>query len=279
MTYKLWDALLATAQELAITKESTATGGTTTTLIDTVARTEVDDYWNEGTVWYVDADGTETYNNYCAVINDFDYDSNTLSFATQTAAPESGDRYIVATPRYTLDMLKSAINSVLQTAKVLDVDETVSIEEDTTEYTLPTTIYRGNLMSVWYQTETDNSDDNWWQEIQDWRVIDSDTGTGDTLVLFQQYTADRTLQLHYLAYHPILSSISGEINELIDLEGLTIRAAIWCMRSRMAGGAKDRWMAQLVNELIARREVIPLTKKVYKRATRKKPYIERRSTT
>lgn len=280
MTDKLWDALVATAEKLYITQESVATGGSTTTLIDTVARKEVDDYWNEGTIWYVDANGAETYNNYCAVISDFDQDNKTFTWTiTQTQAPAAGDRYIIATPKFPLSLLKSAINSVLATALVLDIDETVSTEDNKTEYALPTTIYRGNLLKVFYQVNTGDSNDNQWQEIDDWRVEDGDAGSADTLILFRQYDAGHVLQLHYLTYHTAVKDISGDINEVIDLQGLAIRAALWCIKSRMMDNRKDSFAAQLANDLMAQEYVYPLVRKKYKKRVHQKPYIERRDNT
>ena len=281
MTDKLWDALLATAQQLNVTQEGTATGGTTTTLLDSVARTiEVDNYWIGGTIWYVDADGDETYNNYCTVISDSAQSTGTITWTTaQTQAPESGERYIVANGKFPLSMLKSAVNTVLSTAMILDIDETVSIEESKTEYTLPTTIYRGNLIKVYIQGETDDDDDNWWEEIHDWRVEDGDAGSADTLILSQQYPSAYTLQLHFLKYHGAVTSLSGNINEVVDLQGLGVRAALNCVLQRMTDNRKDEWLGQLANMLIAKQQIVPLVRKVYRKRTNRRPYIERKDNT
>jgi hypothetical protein len=275
MTDRLWDALLATAQELDIARESVATGGSTTTLVDTVFRLEPDDFWNQGTIWYEDADGAQSYNNYCTRINDFYQTTKTLTFAVQTEAPEAGDRYIVADARYPMDLLWATINSVLRRAPIIALDETLTIASNQTEYTLPTAIYRGNLRYVYYQVDTDDSNDNRWKRIDDWRLEDGDTGSADTLILLQQYSSGHALQLHYITHHPPLTTIAANLNENINLRGLAVRAAVRCVRQRMQRQKKDLWAAEIMNDLISTREEIPLVRRTYPVIPRL-PYIERR---
>jgi hypothetical protein len=52
MTINLFDLTYRVASEIGILQEGEATGGSTTTLVDTVNLTQAEDYWNNGTVWF-----------------------------------------------------------------------------------------------------------------------------------------------------------------------------------------------------------------------------------
>jgi len=132
----LFDATLAVARELGVARQGTATGGSTTTIIDT-GRNEVDDAFNGGTAWIVSADSAAPEDEY-ATISDWVNSTGTATISAVTAAVASGDVYVLTTARYPLDVLISAINSELIKYWVPRWDKTsLDVVSGQSEYDLP----------------------------------------------------------------------------------------------------------------------------------------------
>lgn len=90
---KFGDSYCTTNKELAANKVTgSATGGTTTTLIDTVNLTQIDDYWNFGTVTFTSGNN----NGISRKIIDFDNTTRkaTLDYALDNAVIE-GDAFVI----------------------------------------------------------------------------------------------------------------------------------------------------------------------------------------
>jgi hypothetical protein len=112
MAKTLFDLTLELARILGTVREGVATGGSTTTIVDTVARTEDDDAFNGGTAWITyDAGGAGAApQGEYQIVSDFTASSDTITTAAFSAAIASGDRYAVAGLRYPLDLLIQKIN-------------------------------------------------------------------------------------------------------------------------------------------------------------------------
>ena len=148
MTSNLFDLSYQVSRELGQAFEGTATGGGTTTLIDTVWLSSYpNDYFNRGTVWILyDAGGAGAApQGEYARVTDFDKASSTATIVTVTAIG-AGDRYAIATEEYPLDIIIQNINRVLSELWIRVVDTTsIVLADGQTEYSLPTAVLDENI--------------------------------------------------------------------------------------------------------------------------------------
>jgi len=235
MTYTLSNLTYELAVELGTVYEGEATGGTTTTLIDTNDLTQADDYWNEGTVWILDDAGgaSAAPEGEYAKISDFDNGTSTVTHGTLTAAPAAGDRYAIAKKTYTLYTMIQAINRALRNINIEYTDTTtIDTAASQTEYTLPA-IAAMDLRQVFLQTKTGDADDNRWVEIFDWYIQKTATGTQEELILPRQYTTSRDVKLVYMAPHGKLYDYNDKLDESVHMERVIFRAAWMIMNTEV----------------------------------------------
>jgi hypothetical protein len=245
----LFDLTYQLAVSLGVVNEGTATGGSTTTLIDTVELTQADDFWNLGTVWVTyDAGGAGAApQGEYSVISDFTASSDTVALrSTLTAAIAAGDRYAIGRPRYPLSLLTSKINEVLRQIPIQKDDiTTVAIAADQTEYSLPADVW--DLKEVWVQS-SDDTNDTQPERIYDWTVKKSATGTANVLMLGRQFTADTLLHLKYLTDHQTLRAATDKLDTTIHVNRVVYNAVVGCLLWRKAKiGQLDENENQLLN--------------------------------
>ena len=232
----LFSATHQLAMRLGVLRTSVATGGSTTTIVDT-ARTEDDDTWNGGTAWIItDAGGASAApEGEWGVVSDFVNSTHTLTIAEVTAAVASGDTYGLASARYPLDVLKTAINNELIKHEVIRYDKTsLDVASGQSEYDLPAGIYGHNLMGVYEATNAD-SDDNRWTPLS-FSVQESDSQ--HVLVIeSRDVTAGNDIMLEYKYRLVPLYSASDEIDPAIPLDLILSAAAFNCelIRQRTYG--------------------------------------------
>lgn len=244
----LFDLTLDLARLLEIVAEGVATGGNTTTIVDTVERTQDDDYWNGGAAWitYDSAGAGAAPQGEYGYISDFANSTKTITLRDAlTAAVASGDRYAVSTPRYPLYILIQKINEVLNVIEKTDTS-TVTIASDQLEYSLPTDCM--NLKQVWIQTNSDDSDANGWEVIHDWYEQKTATGTANLLVLRRQFSASHAVKLVYEPYHATLRVAADKLDEGINAKQVVHDAAVRCVLWRKARvGDSDLSVNDLLN--------------------------------
>jgi hypothetical protein len=245
----LFDLTYELARALGVVNEGTATGGSTSTLVDTVELSQDDDFWNGGTVWVTyDAGGAGAApQGEYSVVSDFTASSDTASLrSTLTAAIAANDRYAIARKRYPLNLLISKINETLITIPIEKTDTaTVTIAESQTEYSLPADVW--DLKQVWMAANED-ADDNAWQQLNDWRVQKSATGTANKLVLGRQFATDVVLKLVYLTYHQTLRAATDKLDDTIHADRVIYNAAVSCLLWRKAKvGESDSSLNELLN--------------------------------
>jgi len=144
---------------LRIGASSTATDGGTNELIDTNRLRQSDDFWNGS--WLYIANDTSGTDNDGAVRLISDFVSSTRSIAVVepfSAAVANTDEYEIHSPWNALQM-HDAINDAIDDAfpEFFDtvVDETTIIQEDTLEYSLPTTTTPYYVLGMWLEQVED----------------------------------------------------------------------------------------------------------------------------
>lgn len=128
----LTEVMLDVARLMGTVREGAATGGSTTTLIDT-SLDEPADYYTKGTLWML----TGSNSGLCAVIRTFAENTITIN-TTLTAAIIAGNEYAAATPEFPKHKLKQAVLSALKHNPILLTNNTLVVIANTKEYTLPT---------------------------------------------------------------------------------------------------------------------------------------------
>ena len=254
MTKNLFDLTYEVATELGIVVESMATGGSATTLIDTVILTESDDHWNKGTVWILkDAAGASALpEGQYAVISDFDNGTNKATIGTITAVA-SGDTYAITDRRYTLGDLITAVNRAIRDAGYIPVTDTTTIDTATaqTEYDLPIAANH-DLRTVEIETNISDSDDNQWTPIG-FDIQHTAVGTADLIVFRQQPPYPRDVKLVYMSPHVKLVDYDDKLSESIPYERVIYRAVVNAMRHYLMKTEEDSdWFVGALRDYIAR---------------------------
>jgi hypothetical protein len=271
MTQTLATLTYRVARELGIVKEGTATGGSTSTLLDSSGRTEADDYWNNGTAWLLyDAGGAAAApQGEFASITDFASTGGVIS-TVWTVAPAAGDRYAIAKKRYRKADLIQAVNRALQDLGTIPVVDstTITTADNQTEYTLPVAA-NTDLRQVWLQTNDDDSNDNRWHLIHGWKIQHAVAGTGHTIILPTQYSSGYAIKLVYMAPHPDLNAYSDKLYETIHENMIIYSAASKALEVQLARG--------IVSDEISRTLVF-MQEKAMEAKRQHQPMIPRRTT-
>lgn len=263
-TFTLFDLTYRVIRILGFEKEGVATGGSTTTIIDTNERTEENDYWNGGTAWILkDAAGAGAApEKEYARISDHVLATNTLTIGTLTAAVGAGDRYAVANKWVPLNIMIGMINASLTDLGPVPTTDTttITIADNQTEYSLPAAAGR-DLRQVWLQTKLDDSNDNRWQEVFNWRVQHAAAGVADTIIFDTQFPAGYKIKLLYMANHAEMTASTSALNEHVPVERVIYPAALECLTYLAQATQWNRW-DKFISRLEAKTEQIRQTRPI-----------------
>lgn len=216
MAITLFDLVWKCMIELGTARTGVATGGSTTTLIDTNALKLIDnDYYNEGSLFILnDMSGDENDKAFSKIT---DFNSTTKTITVQdafAAAVASSDVYGVANRRFPLHLIIEKINNALYMDGYIPGEDTsLTTVADQREYTLPVQVSR-DLRQVLHQTDKD-TDSNKWIPVVNWDIKATATGTGNTLMLAYDLPAGYALWLRYAKQHGEIRSASSELDEVI----------------------------------------------------------------
>jgi hypothetical protein len=264
----LFDLTYEVARKLDAIVEGVATGGGTTTIVDTVERLEADDYWVRGTAWVLrDAGGAHAApEGEASVITDFVQSSATLTLRdTLTGSVAAGDKYALGKRRYPFSLLIQKVNEALHTIGPIEVTDKVtipSLDSSQTEYSLP--LRAGmDLRQVLYATDPDAADHQY-VEFFDYTIERSTTGTGDLLVLTAPYAwSGNLLKIVYMDYHPALNDVTDRLNDQVNSERVVLAAVAACLewrRSKVGSGDPtiDAKAASTAQRMATIREEAPI---------------------
>lgn len=233
----LFDLTYQVARKLDAVIEGIATGGSTTTIVDNVERTEADDYWVRGTAWILrDAGGAGAApEGEVSVITDSSLSANSVTLRnTLTQAVAAGDKYALGKRRYPLSLLTQKINEALHKIgpiELTDITTLPVLDSQTSEYVLP--LRAGmDLRQVWYAQDPD-ADDHQWVEMFDYSIQRSATGTGDRLILVPPFVmTGNPIKLVYMDYHADLFASGDRLNDQVNPERVVLAAVEACLEYR-----------------------------------------------
>jgi hypothetical protein len=233
----LADILYDVYTELGEFRSGVATGGSTTTVVDSsLAKDYGTDEFKYGTVqveWDAgDADAAPQAE--IREITGFAPSSGTITVGTAfTIAPATGDRYALASNEYPMNDVIRIVNQALRRlGDVPLVDSSITSATGTGEYALPSGVDPDKVRKIWVQSWTDDADDNAWYEVLDWYVK---PGATYELVFRSQPDSSKTLHIQYMGRHPNMWALSDTLKttvhpNLIVAEAV-YRAFKWKRRS------------------------------------------------
>lgn len=251
--FQLTHLLQAVFGRLNAARRSIATGGSTTTVVDTalvdiLADSNEDDYLNQWTVIITrDAGGSGAApEGEFKIVSDYD-DAGTITVPTVfSAAAASGDEYMYVSREFALyNTIAKANEGLRSLGWVPAVDTSITTAANQTEYTLPLTVKGNDLLNVELQGITTDANDNRWVAVPEWRVVPSAGGSTGTLIL-PQYAAGYTVRLTYIGLHPKVYAYDDYINEYIHPELATAAALAYVIEAYNAQtqGKDEFWLRQ-----------------------------------
>lgn len=176
--------------------------------------------------------------------NDTTYRLTTAAFSAFVGI---GDKILlVKQDVFPIETVITSINIALQGLGDIPgaVDTSLTTAANQTEYALPAVCKRG-LRQVWYQGETNDSNDNKWIPVYDRRNSPSAAGATGTLFM-PQLPSGRKIMLVYTGPHPVLSAASDAIQEAIH-PSVATKASIlslleWYNRQDANQGSNDYYL-------------------------------------
>lgn len=254
MAYLLWNLLADSFAALGRSEVSIATGGTTTTLVDsTFAGQGKDNDYLDGTVIIlrdVAGTGAAPEGEFKRISSSTD-SSGTLTFDAMSAAPAAGDTYMRVDSYFTLqNMIKHANAGLRSLGELANVD-TVTLDTVTeqTEYTMAVAWKRREPIRIDIQGKTTAANDNKWYPLDDWAYVPASPGSTGLIEFKHQPTANRDLRIWYYEDHPQLTGYNGAVAEVIHPSlavAATVYEALRWQNARLAGS--DKSLIQQLND-------------------------------
>ena len=258
--FTLSELLQKSYQSLGQANYSKATGGTTTTIVDTTqASAWTNNQWKNGAAFIVrDAGGANAapeleFNRISA------YDNATTTFTVDTAftsAPASGDTYMFVDSTFPLRLMIELANSGLRSLGMLELTDitTITAAAEQTEYTGAVAWKRSRPFRVEKARDTDTNDYNW-KDIMDWDFETDAAGSTPTIIFKEQFdTSATTVKVWYRDLHPLLTAYNSKVREEVHPEvavAATVAKAVeWYVGAN--SGQDDFWNQRLSD---ARREL------------------------
>lgn len=220
MSYTLSNCLVDCLSQIGKMKIRTATGGGTTTAVDsTMSALGLDDDSYIGNYLFVisTTDGEAPIGEY-KKITDFVSSTGTFTTAAFSAAIGAGDMFgYVTSSDYELAQLVRLVNLGLsQLGDLLLVDTTtLDTASNQTEYPASLAWKRNKPVRIDLQTRLSDSNDNRWVETTAWEWIPSAPGDTGLIVFREQPATGYDVRIWYEGVHPELDSYDDIISETI----------------------------------------------------------------
>ena len=254
--FSLTDVLQGAYIELGQLEAGKATGGSTTTLIDTNRdANEADDVWNEGVAFITESTDNAIPEGQFSKITDYvGGGTSTFTLRDTITAPEAGDRYGLASDFYPIDTMIELLNASLRRLGDIEIPDvaTITTAASQSEYTYPLVAKRTAPIKVEIQLITNDANDNQWYELPKgvWRYDAAAPGTTGILYLPKWLPVSRTIRFWHRDRHPRVSAYNDSIVESLNpdtiVKMLTLTALQWQNR-RLSGG--DEFLVNMQNDL------------------------------
>ena len=213
-----------------ITKGIIATGGSTTTVIDTTLSEDYqdDDFINHIAFVHRDAGGAGAApQNEFQRVSAYNATTKTLTTGTFTAAIAVGDEVVLTKPNpFPLADVKRLCNiAIRDLGGIWQYDTSITTASAQTEYTLPDAI-RVVPNRVWIQTY-DDSNDNRYVPVPEFKVEAGAEGADWTLII-PQYASGYSIKIEYRDVHAMLSVYNDPVAEYIPRPLAVAAGACYC---------------------------------------------------
>lgn len=226
----LFDLTLDLADITGEVHHGVATGGSTTTLVDSTLD-DPDDYYNGGTIWFRSGNNISK----TAIVTDFTNATGTITFATQTGACAAADIYAVTPKEFNRTMLRRAVNIALQDKELhyLKKDITLTGVADQLSYTMPSGV------SDIRRIEVEDLINYFWKEANGYIVFDKD----------QEPEASDDIVVYYMGGHAEMTADSSALSVHVPPELVKWKAVIYILRQRyMVVGDDDPKVKTLLDD-------------------------------
>jgi hypothetical protein len=235
---------------LKVARVSEATGGSTTTIVDTTLIDDLgdsneDDALNRGTAIIIrDAGGAGAApEGEFKRISDYD-DGGTITVPSVfTAAVASGDTYMNVSPDFPLKAMIEIVNiALVSLGRIPKIYSSLTTTANQTEYTAPVYLLGVDLHDIEIQGTTNDANDNRYTPITGWKITPALPGTAGILTI-PQFSEGYILRIGYPGIHPRVDAYADYISSYIHPElatcAVTAHALQWYNSQR--SGADDYW--------------------------------------
>jgi hypothetical protein len=212
-----------------ITKGITATGGGTTSIIDTtLSDTYQDDHFiNYQAFIRRDAAGAGAApQGEIQRVSAYVASTRTLTTGTFTAAIAVGDEILLVkpSPAPLADVKRICNTAIRSLGRIYQFDTSLTTAANQTEYALPDAI-RVVPNRVWIQGTTSDANDNQYYEVSSFRVEEGAEGSDWTLII-PQYSSGYKIKIEYLDTHAMLGDYDDPIAEALPYP-LVVAVCAW----------------------------------------------------
>ena len=228
----LWQGVY---DRLKQTKGLIATGGSTTTIVDTSISNSYQDDDLVGFTAFVSYDAAglgAAPEGEAKRVSDYVASTFTLTTAAFTVAIAVGDEITLARGSlFPFPDLKRLCNSALRSlGEVANVDTSLTTAVNQTQYDVPSGVNYRSIKDVQFQ-HNDASDDNDYQSIPFKVIPDSSEGGADATIEIAQWDSGRTLRIistgPHVALHDYDDLISLDIHPDLALSACALACARW----------------------------------------------------
>ena len=231
---------------------TTATGGSTTTVVDTKLTESFgdDDLVNCSVFVIRDAGGASAApEGEVGVVSDNVQSTGTLTLrAALTTAVAVGDTVGIVKNVWPLYTMIEIVNDALASLGTIQlVDTSLTTVSGQTEYALPVTL-KHKVTNVQIQTNTETSN-NEYADMNNWYIVPAAAGATGLLIFQVEPESGLTLKVWYEAEHPRLSAMSDVLSETIHSElatRLVVDRALEYQTRRTSG--TDQFLLQTANK-------------------------------
>lgn len=265
MAYLLTNLLQELAISLGQTETFKATGGSTTTIINTKIAERADQPEENYAIDYFAFIARDAGGANAAPEGEFQrvqsYDSGSNTFTVDTAftvAPASGDDVMMVTNQFPVRDIISVVNAVLRRLFVTLPDVTLTTISGQYVYTLPVTS-KYSVRKVEVQTIAGDNDS--YVERNDFEIIPASEGSTGSIRFINSLDAGMTVRIFYEGPQAFLWSYSAVLSETIPptLILAECKVAVCEWFNNRSAGADDSWKQR---ENMARSELDDLRRRL-----------------